>query len=56
MSLNIVNLSLDFSLRAILKIFLIFAHLQPSIFVKMIVIKTNGVYRRLFLSAFLNAC
>ena len=44
MSLKILNLLLDFSLRAILKKFLIFAHFQPPIFIKMIVIKTNGVY------------
>ena len=44
MSLKILNLLLDFSLRAILKKILIFAHFQPPIFIKMIVIKTNGVY------------
>ena len=43
MSLKILNLLLDFSLRAILKKFLIFAHFQPPIFLKMIFIKTNGV-------------
>ena len=46
MSLKILNLLLDFSLRAILKKFLIFAHFQPLIFIKMIVIKTNGVYSK----------
>ena len=44
MSLKILNLQLDFGLRAILKKFLIFANFQPPIFIKMIVIKTNGVY------------
>ena len=34
MSLKILNLLLDFSLRAILKKFLIFAHFQPPIFIK----------------------
>ena len=41
---KILKLLLDFSLRVILKKFLIFAHFQPPIFIKMIVIKTNGVY------------
>ena len=45
MSPKILNLLLDFSLGAILKKFLIFAHFQPPIFIKMIVIKTNGVYK-----------
>ena len=44
MSLKILNLLLDFSLKAILKTFLIFTHFQHPIFIKMIVIKTNGVY------------
>ena len=44
MSLKILNLLFDFSLRAILKKFLILAHFQPPILIKMIVIKTNGVY------------
>ena len=48
MSLNILNLLLDFSLRAILKKFLIFGHFQPPILMKMIVIKANGVYATLF--------
>ena len=39
MSLKILNLLLDFSLRAILKKFLIFAHFLPPIFIRMIVIK-----------------
>ena len=34
MSLKILNLLLDFSLRAILKKILIFAHFQPPIFIK----------------------
>ena len=50
MSLKILNLLLDFSLRAILKKFLIFAHFQPPIFIKMIVIKTNGVYCTCFMA------
>ena len=44
MSPKILNLLLDFSLGAILKKFLIFAHFQPPIFIKIIVRKTNGVY------------
>ena len=48
MSLKILNLQLDFGLRAILKKFLIFANFQPPIFIKMIVIKTNGVYMTIY--------